>query len=296
MLEQSEAKSRVEEELKKYRGHLEKLTGIPAAALALDVTGRRRAESALHEKIEGLSRLATVVSDSNDAVIMHDLNGKILAWNRGAKETYGYTEAEALGKNVRGIVAEPDREAVLSLIQRVKQGEIVKSFELRRIAKDGRILDVWLTTTLLSDEEGKAVAIATTERDITERKRAEESLRESEQMLAKTFASLREAVFIVDADTANIRDCNPAASEIFGYSRDELVGRTTDFLHVDQQGLAEFRQHLFLATAEMGFLSLPGFRMKRKGWAGLPQRAHGDVTRRRRGQAVRLGKRVARRH
>lgn len=144
-----------------------------------DITARNKAETALtalKEKVEDLSRLATVVSDSNDAVIMHDLGGKILAWNRGATETYGYTEAEALGKNVRDIIAEPDREAALTLIQKIKQGDIVKSFELRRVTKDGRILDVWLTTTLLTDERGKPVAIATTERDITERKQAEQEI------------------------------------------------------------------------------------------------------------------------
>ena len=145
---------------------------------ANDITERKRAEDALKEKAEDLRRLTTVVSDSNDAVIMHDLDGKILAWNRGAKESYGYTEAEALGKNVREIVAEPDREAALTLIQKIKQGEIVKSFELRRLAKDGRVLDVWLTTTLLRDEIGSPVAIATTERDITERKLAEKEISE----------------------------------------------------------------------------------------------------------------------
>jgi PAS domain S-box-containing protein len=129
------------------------------------------------ENLEELRRYATVVSDSNDAVILHDLEGTILAWNRGAQETYGYTEAEALGINVRELVAEPDREAALSLIQRVSHGEIVRSFELRRIAKDGRILDVWLTTTLLRHDDGKPAAIATTERDITERKRTVESIR-----------------------------------------------------------------------------------------------------------------------
>jgi light-regulated signal transduction histidine kinase (bacteriophytochrome) len=75
-------------------------------------------------------------------------------------------------------VAEPDREAALTLIQKIKQGEIVKSFELRRLAKDGRVLDVWLTTTLLRDEIGSPVAIATTERDITERKLAEKEISE----------------------------------------------------------------------------------------------------------------------
>jgi two-component system sensor histidine kinase EvgS len=146
---------------------------VAIATTERDITERKLAETALKDKVKDLHRMATVVSDSNDAVIMHDLEGKILAWNRGAKLTYGYTEAEALGKNVRDIVAESDREAALNLIERIKNGEIVKSFELRRVAKDGRILDVWLTTTLLSDEKGNPVAIATTERDITERKQAE---------------------------------------------------------------------------------------------------------------------------
>ena len=138
---------------------------------------RKRTENTLSEKLEDLRRLATVVSDSNDAVIMHDLDGRILAWNRGAQETYGYTEVEALGRNVREIVAEPDREAALSLIQSIKDGQVVKSFELRRLAKDGRVLDVWLTTTVLRDEAGQPVAVATTERDITERKRAVQEIR-----------------------------------------------------------------------------------------------------------------------
>jgi PAS domain S-box-containing protein len=143
-----------------------------------DITKRKQAEIALKENMEDLRRLATVVGDSNDAVIMHDLDGKILAWNRGAKEMYGYTEAAAMGKNVREIVAEPDREAALTLIQKIKQGGIVKSFELRRLTKDGRVLDVWLTTTLLRDESGSPVAIATTERDITQRKQAEKEIGE----------------------------------------------------------------------------------------------------------------------
>jgi diguanylate cyclase (GGDEF)-like protein/PAS domain S-box-containing protein len=147
---------------------------VAIATTERDITERNKAEIALKEKLEAQRRFATVVSDSNDAIILHDFDGKILAWNSGAKETYGYTEAEALGMNVGDIVAEADREEALALIKKIKHGEIVKSFELRRIAKDGRILDVWLTTTLLTDKNGEPVAIATTERDITERKQARE--------------------------------------------------------------------------------------------------------------------------
>ncbi len=192
-----------------------------------DITESKRAEIALKEKVEDLRRLATVVSDSNDAVIMHDPDGKILAWNHGAMETYGYTEAEALGRNVREIVAEPDREAALTLIQKIKQGEIVKSFELRRLAKDGRVLDVWLTTTLLRDETGSPVAIATTERDITERKRAETVLQQKLEELgrmATVVSNLNDAVIMHDLD-GKILAWNRGAKEMYSYTEAEALGR-----------------------------------------------------------------------
>jgi two-component system cell cycle sensor histidine kinase/response regulator CckA len=192
--------------------------------LEADITERKQAETALKEKVKELRRLATVVSDSNDAVILHDFDGKILAWNRGARETYGYTEAEALGMNVRDIVAEPDREAALSLIERIKQGEVVKSFELRRLTKDGRILDVWLTTTLLTDEEGNPGAIATTERDITERKKVEEALRASEHKFRETISSLDEAYFSATLG-GTLLEHNQAFSRIQGFeSTEDLRG------------------------------------------------------------------------
>jgi PAS domain S-box-containing protein len=101
------------------------------------------------------------------------------------------------------------------------------------------------------------------QQEITVRKQAEDALQESHQQLEGTFASLRDAVFIIDANTAAITDCNPAASEIFGYSREDMLGRTTEFLHVDQAALDVFRKHLFPAVAEKGFLFLSEFEMKR---------------------------------
>jgi PAS domain S-box-containing protein len=205
----------------------EKGQPVAIATTERDITERKRAEKALNDKVEDLRRLATVVSDSNDAVIMHDLDGKILAWNRGAKEMYGYTEAEALGKNVREIVAEADREAALTLIEKIKQGDIVKSFELRCLTKDGRILNVWLTTTLLMDESGKPVAVATTERDITERKRAETVLQQKLEELgrmATVVSDSNDAVIMHDFD-GKILAWNRGAKETYGYTEAEALGK-----------------------------------------------------------------------
>jgi PAS domain S-box-containing protein len=101
--------------------------------------------------------------------------------------------------------------------------------------------------------------------DITERKWAEEALQESKELFEKTFVSQRDAIFLLDAiNPPTILDCNPAATEVFGYTRQEMVGRTTDFLHVDETAQKEFQGQLSPTIAERGFMHLFEFRMRRK--------------------------------
>ena len=116
---------------------------------------------------ENERRLATVVRDSSDAITVQDFNGKILAWNRGAEKLYGYTEEEALKMNITDIVPGKYSGDAASLIKRIKEGEKIKSFKTRRITKDGKPIDVWLTATALVDDTGKPVELATTERDLS---------------------------------------------------------------------------------------------------------------------------------
>ena len=142
-----------------------------------------RAITELNEADEQIHRLAAVLIDSNDAVAVHDLDGRITAWNRGAVRMYGYTPAEALAMNVSDIVPGAARDEVTALLERLADGEEVDSFETQRVTKDGRTLDVWLTLTMLRDEAGRPIAVATTERDVTERNRIERELRETEQRL-----------------------------------------------------------------------------------------------------------------
>jgi PAS domain S-box-containing protein len=141
-----------------------------------DVTGLRRAEKQIR-------RLATAVTDSNDAVILFDVMGNVQAWNRGAQNMYGWSETEAVGMNFSDLVPADKAAESLDLMPRLRAGGAIASFETRRLTKDGRILDVWLTATSLLDEAAKVEAFATTERDITERKRAEEALRNINVML-----------------------------------------------------------------------------------------------------------------
>jgi PAS domain S-box-containing protein len=127
---------------------------------------------------DDLRRLATVLLDSNDAVTVHDLQGKITAWNRGGERMYGYPEAEALQMNVEQLQLEKIRPDEAGVLERLRLGEKIDSLETRRLTRDGRVIDVWLTATLLRDNDGQTVAVATTERDVTERKDLEREVLE----------------------------------------------------------------------------------------------------------------------
>jgi two-component system, chemotaxis family, CheB/CheR fusion protein len=123
-----------------------------------------------------LRRFATALIDSNDAVTVLDLDGRILEWNRGAERMYGYSAAEAKQMNQEVLIPEEQRDPARAHLAALKRGDKIESLEVQRRTRDGRILDVWLTVTKLVDDQGCPVAVATTERDITDRKRADKEL------------------------------------------------------------------------------------------------------------------------
>jgi PAS domain S-box-containing protein len=135
--------------------------------------------------------LATLVRDSNDAITVQDFEGNILEWNKGAEKMYGWSEAEALRLNIREIVPPDKSNEALLIIKKISEGKEVKTFETKRITADGRILDVWLTATALLNDEGVPVAVATTERDITDRKQEEKEKVELIKKLQKALAEVK---------------------------------------------------------------------------------------------------------
>ena len=144
------------------------------------------------EAQEGARRLAAVLRDSNDAITLWDLKGRILAWNHGAELMYGFTEAEALQMSI-GRLTPPDRRAdQKEMTRRLMAGQTISSFETQRLTKDGRILDVWLTVTALVDNAGKTIGFAYTDRDITERKVAEARLERTLAELERSNTDLEQ--------------------------------------------------------------------------------------------------------
>ena len=129
----------------------------------VNITEHKREEESLR-KANALGRLAVVVHDTCDAMIVQDLAGRILAWNPAAEKIYGWSETEALKMNIRDLIPDRLREEAVATIQHLSRAEILKPYSTQRIAKDGRVMNVWMTSTALLNEAGQMYAIATTER------------------------------------------------------------------------------------------------------------------------------------
>lgn len=114
---------------------------------------------------------------------------------------------------------------------------------------------IGLAVSAVRDSAGKTIGLLWLLQDIAERKRADQVLGKSEQLLERTLSSMRDAIFIIDTNAVEILDCNRAASQIFGYSRQEMLGRTTTFLHADEAALEEFRKRLYPRWKKKAFPS-----------------------------------------
>ena len=144
---------------------------------SIDVTERKRGEQATR-------LLAAVVESSHDAIVSKDLDGIITSWNKGAERLFGYAAEEAVGQHITLIIPPDRRDEERAIIERLKRGEGVDHFETVRIRKDGSLLDVALTISPIKDAAGGIVGASKLARDITERKRAEDALRQAQADLA----------------------------------------------------------------------------------------------------------------
>lgn len=155
-----------------------------------DITERKRTE-------EVRLRLAAIVNSSDDAIIGKTLAGVITSWNPGAEKIFGYPAAEAIGQPMQ-MLFPPERVHEEEIIlERIGRGESVRHFETVRVRRDGQRLDVSVTISPITDYEGKIIGASTCARDITERKLAEEQIRqlntELEQRVIERTAQLEAA-------------------------------------------------------------------------------------------------------
>jgi PAS domain S-box-containing protein len=159
-----------------------------ALAAVINITERKKAE-------ERLSQLAAIVESSYDAIIGKTLDGTIVSWNKGAEITYGYKKEEVIGKCVSILAPDDMPDEISSILERIKQGKSIEHYETVRKRKDGAIINISLTVSPIRDEWGNIIGASAIAHDITERKRAEDKLKEySEKLEEKVKEKTKELI------------------------------------------------------------------------------------------------------
>jgi len=125
---------------------------------------------------EAKDTLDAVIDASPAAIVCSDPNRKIMLWNRAAEQTYGYTEAEVIGCEVKTVPPE-EVDAARAFYLRASNGETMRSFEARRLRKDGTYIDVCLSAAPMFGPDGKVRGVAYVHEDVTARKKAEAQLK-----------------------------------------------------------------------------------------------------------------------
>jgi PAS domain S-box-containing protein len=138
-----------------------------------DITERKRAEDVQR-------RLAAIVESSDDGIVSKDLNGIITSWNAGAQQIFGFAPEEAIGQAITLIIPAELQHEEKQILSRLRNGERIDHYETIRVKKDGSRLHVSLTISPLRNSEGRVVGASKIVRDITEQKRIQEAIKESE--------------------------------------------------------------------------------------------------------------------
>ncbi len=149
---------------------------------------------------KAIGLLAAIVDSSDDAIVSKTLDGVITSWNSSAERLFGYTASEAVGQHISLIIPANRRNEETVIIERIKKGERIEHFDTVRMRKDQTPLDISLTISPVRDASGKIVGASKIARDITQWKRIERELSESEELLKTFVKHVPAAVAMLDRD------------------------------------------------------------------------------------------------
>lgn len=134
--------------------------------------------------------LAAIVESSDDVIVSKNLDGIITSWNAAAQRVFGYTPEEAIGRHITLIIPPDKFEEEYGILAKVKAGKRVEHFETRRRAKDGSLVDISVTVSPILDARGRIIGASKVARDISERKRIEAQLEESNRRRDEFMANM----------------------------------------------------------------------------------------------------------
>ena len=133
---------------------------------------------------EAQTRLAAIVESSDDAIVGKNLDGIITSWNHAASRLFGYTAEEMIGESILKIIPLDLHPEEAYILKKIRSGEPIEHYETRRIRKNGEIVEVALTISPIRDRDGKITGSSKIAREISERKKMERLLIQSEKLAA----------------------------------------------------------------------------------------------------------------
>jgi len=196
-----------------------KVVGIRGTSL--DITEQER----VREEFEAVSRMTRAILDTSEAlIVVLDRDGGVARFNHACEKATGWTEVEILGRPFFDVVIPPDeRESVRRLFQNLQAGHFPNHHENHWIDRDGRLLwTAWANSAILG-RNGRVDYVVAIGIDMTQHRKMQLELQESEARLRTMIDTAPDAVVIIDAATWNFADANPAAEALFRMSRPDLL-------------------------------------------------------------------------
>ncbi len=229
----------------------------------LDITDYKRMTEALKDSER---RYRLISENATDGVWTTDLSGNVTYISPAIAKISGFTSEEQIGKNMRQLVTPQSLEGGWGMVKRQlaleeqEGADYARSWmaEIELFCRDGSTVCVEARTTFIRDDSGHPVGLMGVTRNITERKRAEKILLESEKRYRTLFENSRDAICIMNRD-GNILDVNHAALDLFGYSREESA-------NLDLRDIASSRERRRFQQAieKYGYVRDFGMRLRRK--------------------------------
>jgi len=191
-----------------------------AHGILIDVTPQKRVEEKLRESEE---LLRNYLENTPDGIYISDLEGNFIYGNRKCEEIIGYRQEELIGKNFLelNLLPENSLNKAIKLLQANMEGKSTGPDEIDLISKEGRLIPVEINTNVIQ-RMGQSVVLASV-RDITERKQADEMLRESEEKYRELVKYAPAGIYEIDYETGRFTSVNDVMCEYSGYTKDELL-------------------------------------------------------------------------
>jgi hypothetical protein len=195
-----------------------------------DITERKNTEK---EVIESEEKLKRILDSSPDAITVTDLNGNIIECNQATSMLHGFKKKELIGKNALELFSPKDLERAKESLKKTLELESVKNLEYTLLTKDGREFPAELSACLIRDTSGNPLSFVAITKDITERKRAEEALKENEEKYRNVVERANDGIVIIQ--DMIIKYVNPRAFDVLGYDPTEMIGTLmTNYIHPDE--------------------------------------------------------------